>query len=153
MQLSVTDKQAPACSFFLPVILLADDDADDRNLFAEALGEIHETVELVMVKDGEQLMQYLASSTLPQVLFLDLNMPGKNGSRCLSEIKNNPLLSSLPVIILSTSINEAKSNQLIELGALRCYNKPSEFSELVSMLTKTMQLILYATPDPRNTIT
>jgi CheY-like chemotaxis protein len=148
MPLSATEQQAAACSFHLPVILLADDDKDDRNFFADALAATQDSAQLVMVNNGEELMNYLQTSKLPDLLYLDLNMPRKNGALCLTEIKRNPLLSGIPVVILSTSINEAKRNQLIEEGASFCFTKPAEFSSLVSLLKKSIQLILYANQQP-----
>lgn len=131
-----------------PVILLADDDADDRNFFAEAFALMDEPPQLLMVKDGEELMQFLQLSPLPDLLYLDLNMPRKNGAQCLTEIKANPRLAELPVVILSTSVNEAKRNQLVEEGARFCFSKPAEFSALVKLLQTTMQIILYASQPP-----
>jgi CheY-like chemotaxis protein len=141
MEISTIEKQAAACNFHLPVILLADDDADDRNFFSEVLEMTKEKVELVMVKDGEEVMQYLQSFPLPQLIFLDLNMPRKNGTQCLAAIKSNQLWSASPVVILSTSINEAKRNQLIEEGASDCFIKPSDCNTLLNLLQKSILLI------------
>jgi CheY-like chemotaxis protein len=82
-------------------ILLADDDLDDCIFFKEAVGELMLSANLKVVHDGEQLMQLLISETseLPDVLFLDLNMPRKNGFECLTEIKLDPRLKQLPIII------------------------------------------------------
>ncbi len=79
-------------------ILLADDDTDDCVFFKRALKELAIPISLTTVHDGEQLMDFLANKTneLPHVLFLDLNMPRKNGFECLSEIKSNEKLSQLP---------------------------------------------------------
>src|SRR5436190_20290480 len=86
-------------------ILLADDDKDDCFLFREALSELPVPTNLVTVHDGEQLMSYLTehAKDLPDVLFLDLNMPRKNGFECLTEIKHTDTLKDLPVIMFSTS--------------------------------------------------
>lgn len=92
----------------LPIhhILLADDDNDDCLLFKDALGDLPLATHLTIVRDGEQLMLLLnAKEELPDVLFLDLNMPRRNGFDCLSEIKENEKLRSLPVIIFSTSFD------------------------------------------------
>lgn len=141
MQIGITEKQASACTLHLPVILLADDDVDDRALFAEALAMTEQFLKLVMVNDGEELIRYLKSSPPPQLIFLDLNMPRQNGAQCLTFIKSNQILSATPVVILSTSINEAKKNQLVEEGAAYCFNKPSEFSGLVTLLKKSLHLL------------
>lgn len=82
-------------------ILLVDDDKDDRFFFARALKALSIPTILVTISDGEQLMSYLSknSEQLPDVLFLDLNMPRKNGNECLSEIKLNKKIKQLPVIL------------------------------------------------------
>ena len=84
-------------------IVLADDDNDDCLLFEEALNELLLPNQLTVVNDGEQLMLYLHENTtqLPGVLFLDLNIPRKNGIECLAEIKEDPELKNLPVVIFS----------------------------------------------------
>lgn len=141
MRIGATGRQATVYGLDIPIIILADDDADDRNFFEEALAMSEEPAQLIMVNDGEELIEYLNSSSLPQLIFLDLNMPRKNGAQCLGYIKRNPVLSGIPVVILSTSINEAKRNQLIEEGASYCFNKPTEFSALVTLLEKSLDLL------------
>ena len=86
-------------------ILLADDDTDDCIFFENALGELLLSTNLTTVHDGEQLMLLLTKNSTENfdVLFLDLNMPRKNGITCLDEIKHTDKLKSIPVIIFSTS--------------------------------------------------
>ena len=86
-------------------ILLADDDIDDRFFFEKALKEIPIVTSLFIVKDGEELMDYLEvnATHLPDVLFLDLSMPRKSGFECLTEIKENTAMIKMPVIMFSTS--------------------------------------------------
>jgi CheY-like chemotaxis protein len=90
-------------------LLLADDDHDDCIFFKAALGGIDQQLNLTVVNDGVELMEFLSSQTgpLPDVLFLDLNMPRKNGFECMNEIKSNEKLKTLPVIppISETKIN------------------------------------------------
>ncbi len=116
-------------------ILLADDDKDDRFFFAKALQTLSIKTKFESVIDGEKLMCYLDknSSKLPDVLFLDLNMPRKNGSECLSEIKANKGLYDFPIIIYSTSLNDEIANILYREGAYY-YMRKCEFSELVVQL-------------------
>jgi CheY-like chemotaxis protein len=113
-------------------ILLADDDIDDCLFFKEALKEFSLPTQLTVVHDGQQLMQLLTNETneLPHVLFLDLNMPRKNGFECLSEIKLDKKLEQLPVIIYSTSFHRKIANMLYETGANYYISKPSEISKL-----------------------
>jgi len=121
-------------------ILLADDDTDDCIFFKEALGELMLSTNLTTVNDGEQLMQLLTNETneLPHILFLDLNMPRKNGFECLSEIKQNKKLKELPVIIFSTSFEKEVVNLLYKNGAQYFIRKPSEFSQFKKIIQQSL---------------
>lgn len=123
-------------------ILLADDDKDDRFFFAEALKELSIKTYLTVVNDGEKLITYLLkhSDNLPDVLFLDLNMPRKNGLECLIEIKNNEKLKKFPVIIYSTSLNNDISDILYKNGAYY-YVRKTDLDELKNMLLNILTLI------------
>jgi CheY-like chemotaxis protein len=125
-------------------ILLADDDKDDRLFFTMAIEMLHNPTMLETVVDGEKLMAYLAENNrkLPDVLFLDLNMPRKNGFECLTEIRLNKTLKNLPVIIFSTSYEQEVVNQLYINGANYFIRKPAEFSQLKKIIEKTVTLIL-----------
>ncbi|MBK9016359.1 MAG: response regulator [Saprospiraceae bacterium] len=125
-------------------ILLADDDKDDRFFFKMALDALTIPTQFTAVEDGEKLMEYLAGNAhqLPDVLFLDLNMPRKNGFECLSEIKRNADLKLLPVIIFSTSIEQEVVNRLYINGAQYFMRKPAEFSQLKNIIRHTVQLIM-----------
>jgi CheY-like chemotaxis protein len=120
-------------------ILLADDDTDDCIFFKEAVEELLMATQLSTLHDGEQLMEHLNSkiTELPDVLFLDLNMPRKNGFECLSEIKLNQRLKLLPVIIFSTSFEQEVVNQLFINGAQYFIRKPSEFSQFKKIIHQT----------------
>lgn len=124
-------------------ILLADDDRDDRYFFAKALEAIKIGTELQTVENGELLMKYLndASTSLPDVLFLDLNMPRKNGADCLREIRASEVLKTLPVVIYSTSVHPDVADVLYKRGA-QYYVRKSEFPELKRILTYILTLML-----------
>jgi CheY-like chemotaxis protein len=126
-------------------ILLADDDTDDCIFFKAVLDELQLSTHLITVHDGEQLMHLLVNETIefPHVLFLDLNMPRKNGFECLSEIKLNKKLKKLPVIIFSTSFEQEVVNQLYKNGAQYFIRKPSEFSQFKKIIQQTLTLITY----------
>jgi CheY-like chemotaxis protein len=113
-------------------ILLADDDEDDRLLFSDAISEVKVKTKLHMVHDGEQLMNYLQSmlSNLPDFLFLDINMPKKNGIECLEEIRADKNLKHLPVAIYSTSNAEKDIEETFVKGANVYIRKPNNFNEL-----------------------
>ena len=125
-------------------ILLADDDTDDCIFFEEALEELLLPTTLRAVHDGEQLMQLFTNETtkVSDVLFLDLNMPRKNGFECLSEIKQNKKLEDLPVIIFSTSFEQEVVNTLYKNGAQYFIRKPSEFSQFKKIIFHTLMLIM-----------
>lgn len=120
-------------------LLLADDDTDDRFFFDKALKILKAPTHLTTVEDGEQLMDYLIKNedSLPDVLFLDLNMPRKNGEECLDEIKQNDKLKQLPVIMYSTSLHEDVADRLFKTGA-HYYIRKTGLNELQKML----QLVL-----------
>jgi PleD family two-component response regulator len=124
-------------------ILLADDDIDDSLLFEEALNELLLPTRLTLMNDGEQLMFHLANNAteLPQVIFLDLNLPRKNGFECLTEIKESQRLKHLRVIIYSTSAEPDYVNLLFENGAYHYIRKPAEFSQLKRVLEQALQMI------------
>jgi CheY-like chemotaxis protein len=125
-------------------ILLADDDIDDCVFFEEALGELTLSTHLMSVHDGEQLMKLLIHDTtkIPHVLFLDLNMPRKNGFECLSEIKQIARLKDLPVVIFSTSFEQEVVNMLYKNGAQYFIRKPSLFSQFKEIIFHTLTLIM-----------
>jgi CheY-like chemotaxis protein len=99
-------------------LLLADDDVDDCMFFKEALEELPIDFNLVTVPDGVELLRQLGTlEMLPDALFLDLNMPRKNGFECLTQIKTDEKLNPIPVIIYSTSFDTEVVNMLYEKGA------------------------------------
>lgn len=124
------------------VILMADDDADDRLLAQDALAESKIPSELHFVENGEELMDYLnrrgkysaASAPRPGLILLDLNMPKKDGRESLREIKANPDLRRIPVVILTTSQADADVGQIYDLGANSFITKPVSFDALVKMM-------------------
>ncbi len=124
-------------------ILLADDDTDDCIFFKKALTELLIPTNLIAVHDGEQLMHLLINETteLPDILFLDLNMPRKNGVECLSEIKASEKLKQLPVIMFSTSFEQEVVNRLYQNGAQYFIRKPSEFSQFKKIIQQSLTLV------------
>lgn len=123
-------------------ILLADDDADDRFFFKDVLDEIPIPTSLVTVYDGVALMELLFSTKqLPDVLFLDLNMPRKNGFECLTEIKQDGRLKALTVIVYSTSYDEDIVNTLHQSGANYYIRKPAEFPALKKIVHHSLLLV------------
>jgi len=123
-------------------LLLADDDHDDCTFFKEALEDLPIEAKLSTVHDGVQLMNFLSTKagTLPDVLFLDLNMPLKNGVECLSEIKSIREFENLPVIIFSTSFNIEVVDLLYQKGAHYYIRKPGDYDQLKKVILAAVTL-------------
>jgi two-component system, response regulator len=124
-------------------ILLADDDPDDRMLARDALDESRLANDLHEVVDGEELLEYLrrqgkyadpASAPRPGLILLDLNMPRKDGREALREIKADPELRSIPVVVLTTSQAEEDIYRTYDLGVSSFITKPVSFEGLVSVM-------------------
>lgn len=125
------------------VILMADDDADDRMLTKDALQESRVLNELRFVEDGEELMDYLyhkgkfadpESAPKPGLILLDLNMPKKDGREALKEIKSDPNLRRIPVVIMTTSKAEEDIFRSYDFGASSFITKPVTFDRLVDLM-------------------
>ena len=123
-------------------ILLADDDKDDSILFQEILEELPLSTHLTKVSNGEQLMQFLneTKDQLPDVLFLDLNMPRKNGYDCLSEIKGSEKLKSVSVIIFSTAFEPQVISLLYKKGAQYYIRKPNSYRQMKNLIHQALIL-------------
>tara|TARA_R110000868_G_scaffold28633_2_gene107199 strand:+ start:55327 stop:55773 length:447 start_codon:yes stop_codon:yes gene_type:complete len=123
-------------------IALADDDEDDRFLFKDAIEEIKIKTKLSLFTNGKELMDYLILPhiILPEVVFLDLNMPIKNGMQCLKEIRENAKLNDLSVAIYSTSSSEKDIEDTFIHGANIYINKPNSFGDLKAVIEKVLQL-------------
>jgi CheY-like chemotaxis protein len=120
-------------------ILIADDDQDDCQMIKEALQESRLLNQLHFVHDGEELMKYLdhksqAGHTLPGLILLDLNMPKKDGREALKQIKSNPHLRQIPVVVLTTSKAEEDIFRTYDLGVNSFISKPIAFDALVQIM-------------------
>lgn len=122
--------------------MLADDDADDRFFFDESIKSATTPAVLNTVDNGEKLIQYLTvnNEKLPNALFLDLNMPRKNGAECLVAIKKDEKLQELPVIIYSTSLHEEIADTLYKDGA-HYYIKKGHSAEMQMAVNYILKLI------------
>jgi CheY-like chemotaxis protein len=138
------------------VILMADDDDDDRLLALDALAEAQLEGDLHFVENGEELLDYLhhrgkynspATAPRPGLILLDLNMPRKDGREALREIKADPELRRIPIVVLTTSQADTDIGAIYELGANSFISKPFQFEALVAVMRvlgqywfKTVQL-------------
>ena len=132
----------------LPTILIADDDEDDRNWVKDALTESPVPSNLRFVTDGEELMDFLRHRgryaaprdlSYPGLIILDLNMPRKDGREALKEIRADPRLRHIPVVILTTSQAESDVFYTYNIGANTFIQKPvtlESLSEIMRALTR-----------------
>lgn len=123
-------------------VLLADDDDDDRLFFKDAIEVVKVKTNVTMVNDGVELMDYLNDSEtrLPNLLFLDLNMPRKDGMECLKEIRSNHKLKDLCIAIYSTSALEKDIEETFIKGANIYIKKPNDFEKLKDVLEKVINI-------------
>lgn len=123
-------------------IILADDDEDDRLFFTDAFEELKINTKVNTFNDGVELMSYLnqPDAVLPNVLFLDLNMPRKNGFECLDEIKKDNRFNDIAIAIFSTSSSEEHVEETFIRGANIYIKKPSDFSTLKKVLSDVVTI-------------
>ncbi len=123
-------------------IMLADDDEDDRLFFKEAFEEVKIKYTISAFNDGEQLMEYLyqENNPLPDIIFLDLNMPRKSGIECLKEIRANERLKKISVAIYSTSSSEQDIEDTFVSGANVYIRKPNDFNMLKKILSDVVHI-------------
>ena len=128
-------------------MLIADDDPDDRMLMKEALEGSRLANDLHFVEDGEELMDYLchrgkyaalSNSSHPALILLDLNMPKKDGREALKEIKADPHLRRIPIVVLTTSKAEEDIYRTYDLGVNSFITKPVSFESLIDVM-KTLE--------------
>ncbi len=124
------------------IVLLADDDEDDRLFFKDALDSLKVETEVHAIADGEKLMEYLEDemNDLPHILFLDLNMPCKNGFECLDLIRISERLKNLTVAIYSTSSDDRDIETAFVKGANVYIKKPSDFETLKKTLAEVLNV-------------
>jgi CheY-like chemotaxis protein len=123
-------------------VLLADDDPDDRMLVEEAFSEIDSSYDLRFVDDGEELMDYLrhegrfledTAAPKPALILLDLNMPKKDGREAASEIKADPALRQIPIVVLTTSTSEEDVLHTYGVGVNSFVSKPVTFEGMLAL--------------------
>lgn len=119
-----------------PRILIVDDDEDDRLLFEEAISNIEPLIQVDIARSGMELVNLMKKGSPPEIVFLDLNMPGKTGKECLAEIRRHESWKKIPVFIYSTSANRSDILDTYKAGANLYLLKPTSFSELIRMLKK-----------------
>ncbi len=123
-------------------VILADDDKDDQEIFQEALDETQIPTELTTVNNGMELMDHLKdpSTPNPDIVFMDINMPVKNGKQVLAEIKADENLKDIPTVILSTSNHDRDVEEAFDAGANLYVPKPYSFRNFILLLKKIFTL-------------
>ena len=134
---------------FYKRLFIIDDDVEDQEIFMEAVMEVDASIQCYSSTSGEEALQQLEQEVmvLPDLIFLDLNMPKLNGKQILKEIKNTNLLKRIPVIMYSTSFAPRDIEEINKLGAAFHLLKPSRFDDLC----KSLEAILsrdWARPQP-----
>jgi len=129
-------------------VLFVDDDADEFYLFNEAIEQSLQQVKMDRAKDGNDLLEILGKGDYPDVIFMDLNMPYKDGLETLIELKSHSLYSKIPVIIFSTSNNNRQIDNCFKQGANMYVVKPETFDEITSMVNKVFALDWKTTVSP-----
>ena len=120
-------------------IILAEDDIDDQNIFQIALQEIDSSVQTQFVANGKELL-HLLQNNKPDLLFLDLDMPYKNGLECLMEMKSDPALEKIPVIVFSSTTKPSNIQTAYEMGAHLFFIKPPIYSDYLSSIKAIFKL-------------
>ena len=125
-------------------VLLVDDDADDHEFFLHAIGKARTAIHIKIktVKDGSEITHALLNGygRLPDIIFLDINMPSKNGHEILLEIRRQKKLNDVAIAIFTTSSSEYDIYKAHENGANLYIKKPDEVSELVAIMEKVLAL-------------
>jgi CheY-like chemotaxis protein len=130
-----------------PTIAIVDDDADDRDIIRDAFEVNEPGIEYRFMENGDRLMQYLESTSpddLPDLILMDLNMPGKDGRQALKEIKSNQRLTIIPTIVFTTSSSARDRQNTYNLGANCFITKPDTFNKLVELTHCIVRLWLPA---------
>lgn len=116
-------------------ILIVDDDSDDHYFLRTALNKVVPQALIESVYDGEEALVYLNNCTfMPNVIFLDLNMAKISGRDTMKIIKDNEMLSKVPVVIFTTSRDDDEKKEMLKMGAVEFYSKPNQMEDLIEIV-------------------
>lgn len=122
--------------------MLVDDDSDDRYFFVEAMKSLGEPYSYCFAENGKEALKQLNKMSLkPDFIFLDLNMPVMGGRDCLAELKKDPGLKNIPVIIYSTSVSLTDKNATLSMGADYYMSKPMDINNLSGNIKAALNTI------------
>lgn len=124
-------------------IMIVDDDEDDIDFFCEVINEIDGSYTCVTAANGEEALQKLrkGKTQLPDLIFLDLNMPRMNGKVCLQQIKKDSALQNIPVIIYTTSSHRQDKEETLQHGAAHFMTKPPTFDRMKTEIMEALQMV------------
>ncbi|MFN8343932.1 MAG: response regulator [Spirosomataceae bacterium] len=122
-------------------VLIVDDDTEDQELLKEAIKEADESVKCLSAQNGEEALEVLHSflHKLPQLIFLDLNMPRMNGKTLLGKLKQLEVMKDIPIVIYTTSKLRSDIDDSLQLGALQFITKPNSFEEIVQIAKNVLR--------------
>ena len=125
-----------------PTIFIADDDEEDITLLQDSLVDRNSMVNCITFHNGLVLLNYLNTHNeeLPDLIVLDINMPVKNGFVTLHELKQNPLLKSIPVIMLTSSVRQEDESRCLQMGCRVLFKKPNSISEFINLAERILLL-------------
>jgi len=119
------------------ICLLVDDDPDDQEVFLTALNDVCSSVLCLVAPDGDRALELLHNEdTIPDYIFLDLNMPRMNGFEFLAAMKKSKILRDIPVIVYSTTAQPSQIDKVKKLGATEFFTKTYKYKELCAMLSR-----------------
>jgi CheY-like chemotaxis protein len=123
------------------VVLLIDDDKEDQEIFGDAVKEVDQSVRFVSEFNSDQAINNISTMKRerPELIFLDLNMPRLNGKQLLSELKRDPDMSHIPVVMCSTFFGDRDVLEIERLGAVHYLVKPTRFNELCQEIAKILK--------------
>ncbi|HEX8334829.1 MAG TPA: response regulator [Segetibacter sp.] len=116
--------------------LIADDDADDRYLFQNAITEMNQEITLTLARDCDELIKLLEEFPSPDAIILDINMRPTPGKECLTQIRSKKELNKVPVVMLTTSSDQMDIDDCLSIGADNYFVKPSTYKDLQSLIKK-----------------
>lgn len=126
-------------SYSIKSILLVDDDQDDKFFFAKALHQVEPDTQLTTAAEGAEAFEKL-NFTNPDIILLDLNMPGMNGVAFLKKIKNDKKLKEIPVIIYTDGLSVFDESEALKLGAYAVIQKPIDFKEAIKIISEILRM-------------
>jgi CheY-like chemotaxis protein len=140
MEFRCHEEAMPTSEFSKKLVLVAEDDPDDQMFIKETFDDYSNFLDLIIFKDGQELLDFLNSSkSLPSLIILDLNMPIKGGKQTLAEIRSRPETENVPVVILTTSCDPVEKSECDRLGASDFHVKSHNYLDIRGDIRKIIE--------------